>query len=155
MTVCLLRGYPGVLVILTAAEEKSEIAQWSMTIPSPAWALILSAGAVAWYLNGGLVPLAVLPASSVQLPLTVAAVELGPAKVVDEHEATPENERPETKAVIGLVYHPFELGRRGSPTETLGDEASYENGTLLTITVLPALSVQLPLTVALVESGPE
>jgi hypothetical protein len=91
----------------------------------------------------------------VQLPPTVAAVESGPANVVGEHEAIPENELPETNAVTGLMYHPFESGRRGSPTETVGLEASYENGALVAVAVLPALSEQVPLTVPDVVSGPE
>jgi hypothetical protein len=67
----------------------------------------------------------------------------------------PANELPDTVALTGWVYQPFESGPRDGTTETVGLDASYWKGSLVALAVLPALSVQLPLTVALVESGPE
>ena len=62
---------------------------------------------------------------------------------------------PDAVKATGWLYQPFESGGRDNPTETVGLDASYSNGSLLALAVLPALSVQVPLTVALVESGPE
>ncbi len=53
------------------------------------------------------------------------------------------------------MYQPFESGGREKPTETVGLDASYWNVALVVLTVLPALSMQLPLTVVLGASGPE
>ncbi|HTX30566.1 MAG TPA: hypothetical protein VMD09_04230 [Solirubrobacteraceae bacterium] len=44
---------------------------------------------------------------------------------------------------------------RDGLAETVGLEASYWKGALVALTIFPALSVQVPLTVAEVESGPE
>jgi hypothetical protein len=75
--------------------------------------------------------------------------------VGDEQETPPENELPPAVTVTGWLYQPFESAGRDSPAETAGLDASYENATLVAFADLPAASVQLPVTVALVESGPE
>jgi hypothetical protein len=80
-------------------------------------------GDEASYANGSLVALVVLPALSVQLPLTVPVVESGPEYVVFEHDPIPETELAETNAVTGLVYQPSDSGG-GRPTETAGPEPS-------------------------------
>ena len=114
-----------------------------------------SSGGEASYKNGLLVALAVLPALSVQLPVTVAVELSGPEYVPGVHEAMPEKELPLTVAATGWLYQPLESGGRDGVTETVGVEASYGNGLLVALAVLPALSVQLPVTVAVVLSGPE
>ena len=71
-------------------------------------------------------------------------------------EAIPEYElSDDTVAATGLVYQPFVSAERASPIENVGLDASYWNGLLVPVADLPALSVQLPLTVAVLESGPE
>ena len=99
--------------------------------------------------------LAVLPALSVQLPPTVAFVASGPEYVPGVHDAIPENELAPTLAETGWLYQPSESGERARDTVTFGLDASYENAALVALAVLPALSVQLPPTVAFVASGPE
>lgn len=71
------------------------------------------------------------------------------------HETIPETELPLTVAATGLVYQPFESGDLDGVTSTAGPEPSYWNGAVLALVVLPALSVQLPSTLAVGESGPE
>ena len=68
--------------------------------------------------------LAVLPALSVQVPPTVAIVESGPEYVVPEHDTIPENEVPETEAVTGWLYQPFESAARDGAAEAVGEEIS-------------------------------
>jgi hypothetical protein len=70
------------------------------------------------------------------------------------HDAIPEKEIPLTAAVIAWLNHPFESGDLDVVTVTAGFDASYLNGSLVALAFFPALSVQLPLTVALVVSGP-
>ena len=59
-----------------------------------------------------------------------------------------------TAAETGLQYHPFPSGARDGVTEMVGEDASYRNGALVELLVSPALSVQVPATVAAVASGP-
>jgi hypothetical protein len=108
---------------------------------------------------GLLVNAVVLPALSVQVPVTVALCESGAEYVLEAHEAIPENELPAKVAVTGLVYQLPLIGETlfavGSVTEVIdGVDASYWNVLLETTVVLPAASEQLPMTVPLVVSGP-
>ena len=78
-----------------------------------------------------------------QLPPTVALVESGVEYVADAHDiGTPafvfEKEDPLTEEATGWLYQPFESAERDSPTEMVGDEASYWNEALVPLTVLPA-----------------
>jgi hypothetical protein len=106
------------------------------------------------YSNGWLVVLFVLPALSVQLPVRVALGALGPEYVGCGQEKMPEKELPLTEAVTGAMYQPL-LGGRGRLIETVGLDASYWKAALISLTVFPALSVQVPVTVADFESVPE
>ena len=67
----------------------------------------------------------------------------------------PENEVPVTLAGTGWLYQSLKSGARAGTAVTLGPDASYLNCALVAVTDLPALSRQVPLTVAVVESGPE
>jgi hypothetical protein len=97
----------------------------------------------------------VLPALSVQLPVTVALVVSGPEYVLEVHDEMPENDVPSTVALTGLTYQPL-WAESGRLTDvTLGELPSYWKVSLVALAVLPALSVQLPVTVAVVESAPE
>jgi hypothetical protein len=75
--------------------------------------------------------------------------------VLGVHDAIPEKEQPLTEAMTGRVYQPLESGGRDGAADTVGLEASYLNFALVALAVFPALSVQLPLTVAFIELGPE
>ena len=65
----------------------------------------------------------------------------------------PEKELSVSEAETGPVYQLLKFGPDGA-TETVGLELSYWNAALVAFAVLPALSVQLPPTVAEMESGP-
>lgn len=67
----------------------------------------------------------------------------------------PDTEAPLTAAATGWLYQPLESGGRARTTETAGPEPSYSNCVLVALAILPALSTQLPPTVAVLLSGPE
>jgi len=113
-------------------------------------------GAVASYPNVA-APVAVFPAASLHVPVTFAAAESGPAYVVDpSHDATPDVASVAVTFTPTLsLYQPLELGARVGAAVTLGLVSSNLNwGEVRVVLVLPALSVQLPLTAAVALSGP-
>lgn len=67
----------------------------------------------------------------------------------------PEKELPLSVTSTGCVYHPLKSAGRESLIETVGLLASYWKLGLLPPTLFPALSVQVPVTVAFLVSGPE
>ncbi len=77
---------------------------------------------------------ALLPALSLQVPVTVAPPLSGPPYVPPPvQDATPEApSSPETPTSTGFVYHPLESGSRAGETLTPGGEESF-----LTVTLLP------------------
>jgi hypothetical protein len=113
-------------------------------------------GPEASYLNTALSAVAVLPALSVQLPRIVLLSMSGPAYVIGAvHEAMLENAVPVVVAMTGWVYQPLVSGARDRSTDADGFDSSYWNWALVPVPVLPAVSVQLPATVAFSASGPE
>src|SRR5579884_1860030 len=84
-------------------------------------------GLEASYWNAVLVALAVLPALSVQEPLTVAALESGPEYVSDVQLAIPEKELPVTAEAIGALYQLFQSGARAGLALAVGLEISIFN----------------------------
>jgi len=112
-------------------------------------------GAVASYPNVAAPP-AVLPATSLHVPVTLADAESGPAYVVDpSQDATPDvTSDPVTLTPTLRLYQPLESGARLGVAVTFGLVSSNLNwGELRVVLVLPALSVQVPLTVAVALSG--
>src|SRR4051794_27960335 len=111
-------------------------------------------GAVASYLSAK-EPVPVLPALSVHVPPTDAEPSSGAEYVAWLHEPRPEVPSvPENETVSWWLYQPFEsAGREGVPA-TDGADESYWNDAVAGST-LPALSVQEPLTAALLVSGAE
>ena len=96
-----------------------------------------------------------LAALSVQFPDTVAFGASGPLYCTgDAHASRPERESaPEKLMVTAWLYHPFESGPRSAFASALGAVASYLRSKVA-LPVFPALSEQLPLTRAPLESGP-
>jgi hypothetical protein len=71
-------------------------------------------------------------------------------------EAIPERASlPENETATGWSYHPFVSGARAACGETSGGVASYRNERVCGAETFPALSVQVPVTEADAESGPE
>jgi hypothetical protein len=116
----------------------------------------VATGGVASYLidNGGGVP--ALPALSVQPPDELAFLLSGPAYVIcGLHESMPEAASVPLQLIwTGWLYQPLVSGARFAAAVTVGGVASYLNPRLVAAEVLPALSVQVPLALALAESGP-
>jgi hypothetical protein len=101
------------------------------------------------------VPEAVFPATSVHEPGTAALALSGPLYVDDEHDAMPEMASvPDQLTSTGWLNHAPWSGARAVPALTAGAVSSYLNPRLVAAEVLPALSVQVPLGLALAESGP-
>ena len=93
-----------------------------------------------------------LPAPSVQEPVTCASLVSGPLYVPEVQELIPEGPpSPENVTATGLVYHPFESGSRANDGSTEGGLESFWTVTLLPmnplgermsvhVTVVPAVS---------------
>src|SRR5256885_3938027 len=121
--------------------------------PRPAAAV--TTGGVASYLRPNEVAPA-LPALSKQVPATEARELSGPAYVcAAEHDATPEKPSlPSKETVTCPSYQPFASGARPGVAVTEGPFASYLSANGLAGLRLPALSRQVPVTVAAPLSGP-
>ena len=115
-------------------------------------AFAVAVGAVASYLKGRLA-VAMLPALSVQVPLTVA-LSLSVLQPTGAEQALRPAvaSLPAKLTVSGWLYQPFVSAARLAAAVAVGAVASYLSGRLAVAT-LPALSVQEPLTVALGLSG--
>ena len=88
--------------------------------------------------------------------MTDAVVLSGPLYVVAGHAATPDVASvPRTVNPTARLYQPLALAARsGSAAVTAGAVASYFSPKGNAPLVLPALSVQVPLTEAVASSGP-
>ena len=97
-----------------------------------------------------------LPALSVQLPETEAAPLSGPEYVPEVQLAIPDTlSLPEKLTATEWLYQPFASAPRAGDGVTDGGVASYWNVVVSGAETLPATSVQVALTVADPESGPE
>src|SRR4051794_8914186 len=135
-------------------DVSGEIVQWRMTCSFPPEATTwLTCGGVPSYLK--LTELdAVFPARSVQVPDSVALSVGGPSKSPALQLSIPApGSVPLAVAATAWLYQPFASGGLASATVTVGGVESYwsEN---VALALLPALSAQLPETVALAPSGP-
>ena len=113
-------------------------------------------GGVASYLIASAAVLE-LPAWSTHEPDTDAAPLSGPENdVAALHEPMPDVASvPENDTPTGWLYQPFESAARAAAALTDGGVASYLSGNEAGALTLPALSVQVPETLAEPPSGPE
>jgi hypothetical protein len=119
-------------------------------------ALAETAGAVASYLSVASAGALVFPALSVHVALTEAAALSGPEYDCELHPATPETASlPEAVIATAWLNQPFESGSRAGAAFTVGGVASYLNVVVIEALVLPAASVQVPVTSREGPSGPE
>src|SRR5437879_5304019 len=88
--------------------------------------------------------------------LHVIATARSRAFTAEGHEWRPETASlPWSATSTGWLYQPFESAVRAGAADTFGGVASYWKERVLAAEMLPAASVQVPVTEADPESGPE